>query len=91
MQDVVDDLEIIVVVQHVQVIYDILIGDVFARETDHLVKDGERVTQGTIGFLCDDIQGLRLCCHPFTLGDEGQMFGNVINRNPLEVKDLATR
>ena len=43
MQDVVDNLEIIVVVQHVQVVDDIFVGDVFTREADHLVEDRERI------------------------------------------------
>ena len=55
MQDVVYNLEIIVVIQHVEVVDDIFIGDVLARETHHLVEDGERITQGTVGFLGDDI------------------------------------
>ena len=90
-EDMVDDLEIIVVVQHIQVVDHVFVGDVFARETDHLVEDGERITQGTIGLLRNDIQGLRLGSHTFVLGNKGQMFGDVIHRNTLEVKDLATR
>ena len=89
LQDVVNDLEIIVVIQDIQVVNDILVGDVLAAETHHLVKNGERVTQGTIGFLRDDVQGFRLCVHAFALGDKSQMLGNIIHRNPFEIKDLA--
>ena len=89
-QDVVNDLEVIVVVQHIQVVDDVLVGDVLARETDHLVEDGERVAQGTVGFLGDDVQGFGFGCNTFTLGDKSQVFGNVVYRNPFEVKDLTT-
>ena len=90
LQDVVDDLEIIVVVEHVQVVDDIFIGDVLPRETHHLVEDGERVAQGAIGFLGDDVQGLRLSVDAFALGDIGQVFCNIVYCNTLEIKDLAT-
>ncbi len=43
-KDVVDDLEVIVVVEHVQVLDDVLVCDVLAAEAHHLVEDGERVT-----------------------------------------------
>ena len=59
-QDVVDNLEIVVIIQNIQVVDDIFIGDVFAREADHLVEDGERVAQGTVGLLRDDVQGFGL-------------------------------
>ena len=44
LQDVVNDLEVIVVIQNVQVVNDILVGDVFSAETHHLVKNGKRVS-----------------------------------------------
>ena len=90
-QDMVDDLEIIVVIQHVQVVNDILISDVLSRKTHHLVEDGKGVAQGTVGFLGDDVECFRFSVDIFTLGDISQMFGDVVHRNPFEVKDLATR
>ena len=89
LQNVVNDLEIIVVIKHIQVVNDILVGDVFSAETHHLVKNGKRVAEGTVGFLRDDVQGFRLGVHAFALGDKSQMLGNIIHRNPFEVKDLA--
>ena len=90
-QDVVDNLEIIIVIQHVEVVDDVLIGDVFAREAHHLVEDGECVAQGAVGFLCDDVEGFGLGTDAFALGDKGQMLCDVIHCNPLEIKDLTTR
>ena len=90
-QDVIDDLEIIVVIQNIQIVNDIFVGDVFAAETHHLVEDGERVAEGTVGFLRDDVQGFWLGCNAFALGDKSQMLGNIIHRNTLEIKDLAAR
>ena len=89
-QDVVDDLEVIVIIQNVQVVDDILVGDVFSREADHLVEDGERIAQGTVGFLGDDVQGFGLGIDTFALGHKGEVFGNIIHCYPLEVKDLTT-
>ncbi len=90
-KDMVDDLEVIVVIQHVQVVDDILIGDVLAAETYHLVEDGKGVAQGTVGFLGDDVQRFRLGIDAFALGDISQVLGDIVHRNPLEVKNLATR
>ena len=89
LQYVIDDLEIIVIIQNIQIVNDILVGDVFSAETHHLVKNGKRVTQGTVGFLRDDVQGFRLCVLAFALGDKSQMLGNIIHCNPFEVKYLA--
>ena len=89
-KDVVDDLEIIVVVEYVEVVDNVLVSDVLAREAHHLVEDGKGVAQSAIGFLGDDVQGFGFGADAFALGHKGQMFSDVINRNPLEVKDLAT-
>ena len=89
-EDVIDDLEIIVVVEYVEVVDDVLVGDVLARETHHLVEDGEGIAQGAVGFLRDDVQGFGFGADAFALGHKGQMFGDVVNCDALEVKDLAT-
>ena len=90
LQNVVDDFEIIVVIQHVEVLDDILVGDVFARETDHLVENGECVAQGAIGFLGDDVERFGFGGDAFARGDESEMLRNVLNGNALEVENLAT-
>lgn len=90
LQNVVDDFEIIVVIQHVEVFDDILVGDVFARETDHLVENGECVAQGAIGFLGDDIECFGFGSDAFARGDESEMLRNVLNGDALEVENLAT-
>ena len=89
-QNMVNDLEIIVVIQHVQVVDDILVGDVFPRKTHHLVEDGKRIAQGTVGFLSDNVKGFWFSVDAFALGNVCQMLGDIVNRNPFEVKDLAT-
>ena len=85
------DLEIIVVVEHVEVVDDVLIGDVLAAEAHHLVKDGECVAQGAVGLLRDDIQGFGFGVDAFALGHKNQVLGDVVDGDALEVKDLAAR
>ena len=89
-KDVVDDLEIIVVVKYVEVVDDVLVSDALAREAHHLVEDGEGVAQGAVGLLGDDVQGFGFGTDAFTLSHKGQMFGDVVNRDALEIEDLAT-
>ena len=87
----VDNLEIIVVIQHIEVVNDVFVGDVLARKTHHLVEDGERVAQGAVGLLCDDVQRLGFGIDAFALCDIGQVLGDVVHRDALEVEDLAAR
>ena len=90
LQHVLDDFEIIVVIQHVEVLDDILVGNVFARETDHLVENGECVAQGAIGFLGDDVERFGFGGDAFARGNESEMFRNILNGDALEVENLAT-
>ena len=91
MQDMVDNLEIIVVIKNIQVVDDILVSDVLSAEAHHLVENGEGVAEGTVGFLGDDVQSFGFGGHALVLGDKSQMTGNVVDRNALEVKYLASR
>ena len=90
-QDMIHDFEVIVVVEDVEVVDDIFIGDVLAAETHHLVEDGKGVAQGAVGFLGNDVKGFGFGLYAFALGHESQMFGDVVDGDALEVEDLATR
>ncbi len=89
LQEVVHDSEIVVVVKHIEVFDHRLVGDVVARKADHLVEDRERIAQGTVGFLGDDVQSLRLSADAFAFGDKGQVLLDVFDGNTLEIKDLT--
>ena len=52
--------EVVVVVEHIEVVDGTLVGDIAKRGGRHLVEDGERVAHGTVGFLCNHIEGGRL-------------------------------
>ena len=91
LEDVVNGTEIIVVVEHVEVVDDVFVGDGLAGEADHLVEDGKGVAQGSVGLLGDDVQGLSFCIDAFARSYESKVLGNVIDGDALEVVDLASR
>ena len=89
LQEVVHNPEVVVVVEHVEVLDDRLVGDVLARETHHLVEDRQGVTQGAVSFLGDDVQRLRFGVDTFTLGYIGQVLFDIFDGNALKIKDLT--
>ena len=90
-KDILDHAEIVFVIEHVEIGYDILISDVVARKTHHLVENRESVTKCAVGFLCDDVESLLLGRHAFFCSDILQMFGDIFNRNAFKIKYLASR
>ena len=91
MQQVVNNPEIIVVVEYIEVLNDGFVGDVFSRETHHLVEDRQSVAQGAVSLLGDDVQGLGFSVDTFALGYISQVFLDVFNCNSFEIKYLTAR
>ncbi len=61
--------EIVVVIQHVQVRDDVLIGDICTGKRDDAVENGQGIAQGTIGFLRDDVQRIFFRLDGFIFAD----------------------
>ena len=83
--------EVVVVVEHIEVVDGTLVGDIAKRGGRHLVEDGERVAHGTVGFLCNHIEGGRLGGDALLRGDILQLLHHVVDGDAREVVDLATR
>lgn len=91
LQNVVNDAEIVVVVEHIEVVDDILVSDGLTGETHHLVEDGKGIAQGSVGFLCDDVQGFGFGADAFVRCHKGKVLGDVVDGDALEIVYLAAR
>ena len=74
-----------------QLLRDRLVREVLSGKRDELVKHGQRVAQGTIRLLGDDVECFFLGVHPFLGSDVLKVRHGVGHRDAVEVKDLATR
>ena len=83
------DAEVVVVVQYVEVLHHLLVGEARTAEAHQLIEDAERITQTAIGLLGNEVQGLRLGLDAFALGDAGQVARDVADPDPPEIEHLA--
>ena len=86
----VDDLEVILRVQHVQVLYHFLVRDIPLTERDCLVEDAQGVTHTAVRLLRNDGKSLVLILDALFLRYRFQMVDGVTYRHPLEVVNLTT-
>ena len=86
----IDDLEVVLGVEHVQVFDHFLVGDVALTERGGLVEDGEGVAHTAVGFLGDDGEGLFVIGDALLFGHVLQMIDGVADGHPFEVVDLTT-
>ena len=90
-QECLVETEVVVVVEYIEVLDGVLVGDVALARSRHLVEDGECVAHGAVGLLRNDIErgtfgldtavgsNILQLCHNVGYGDAG------------EVIDLASR
>ena len=90
LQHIVHNTEIIVVVEHVEIVDNGFIGDVLSRETHHLVENRKSITQSSICLLGNDVQRLRLGVDAFHLGNMSEVLFNIFNGNTFEIKYLTS-
>ena len=83
-------LEVVVAVEHVQVFYYLLVGDVALAEACRLVEDGEGIAHTAVCFLGDDSECLILVFHAFLLSYHLQVGDGVSHGHALEVVNLAS-
>ena len=81
--------EIIVVVQHVQVLNHLLVSDITAAEAHHLVEYAQSVAHTAICFLGNYVQSSRFVCVTLALGHILQMLDSVFHAHTLEIVYLA--
>ena len=83
--------EIMVVIQNIEVLDDLFVGNGRAAEGYGLVKKREGIPHGPIGFLGQNVQGILFDLYGFLMGDLLEVADNVRNGDPVEVVGLATR
>ena len=86
----VDNLEIIVRIQHVEVFDDFLIRDVTLTEGGGLVKDAKGIAHAAVGFLGNHSQCLAFVLYSLLLCHHFQMLDGAFYRHTLEVVNLTT-
>ena len=85
----VHEAEIILGTQHVQVLTDEVVGEIAAREANHLVENRQGVSHSAVGLLRYQAQGLRLCRVALFGGYALQMLDCVLCGDALEVVNLT--
>ena len=85
----VGEAEIVVVIEHVEVLDHGLVGHVAAGVADGLIEDGEGVAHAAVGFLGDDVEGLGLGLDALLLGHVLQVADDVGDGDAGEVVDLT--
>ena len=89
-KEMVNKLEVIFLTQDIQVLANTFVSQVSARETYHLVEDGKCVAHTTVGLLCNERKGFRLCCITFLLSHIHQVVDGILRGHPLEIINLAS-
>ena len=85
----VDNLEVILRVEHVQVLDNLLVGDITLTERSCLVEDRQSIAHATISLVGYDCQCLFLVGNAFLLCHRLQMFNGVTDSHTFKVVDLA--
>ena len=85
----VDDLEVVLGIEHVEVLNHFVVGDIALTERSGLVEDGERIAHTAVGLLCDNSQSLFFILDAFLLSDGLQMVDRVADGHPFEIVDLT--
>ena len=91
LQTQVDDAEVVVAVEHVQVLYHLVVGQVALAVAHRLVEDGERVAHAAVGLLGYHVQRLLVVGESLAVGHTFQMAHDVGHAHAVEVVDLAAR
>ena len=86
----VNHLEVVLGVEHVQVLDNLLVGDVALAERCGLVEDAECVAHAAVGLLGNDSQRLFLVLDALLLGHRLQVVDGVADGHAFEVVDLTT-
>ena len=90
LQGEVHELEVVVAVEHVQVFYHLLVGDVALAEAGSLVEDGEGISHTSVCLLGDDGKRLLLVLDAFLLSHHLEVGDGVGYGHALEVVNLAS-
>src|SRR5690606_31978937 len=88
LQKQIGNLKIPCVIQHIQVFGNGFAGKVFSGETNHAIKNGKRITQGTISFLGNYVKRVVFGINVFCLCNFSKMFFYIANANSSKIENL---
>ena len=91
LQEVVGQAEIVIVVEHVQVLDHLFVRNLAAAEGDRLVEQREGVAHRAVGFLRDDVHGVLAHRNALFLSDGLHIAHHVVDADAVEVVGLAAR
>ena len=89
LQGEVDNLEVVVGIQHVQVFNDLLVGDVALTERGCLVEDAQGIAHATVSLLGNNGQRFLFNGDAFLLSHILQVVDGIAHRHALEVVNLT--
>ena len=90
-QECLVEAEVVVVIEHIEVLDGALVGDIPLARGRHLVEYRERVAHGAVGLLCYDIECGTLGLDAAVVGNILQLCHNVGHCDACEIVDLASR
>ena len=90
-QQAVHQPEVVVVVENVQILHHLFVGEVVAAEGHHLVEHRQGVAQAAVGFLGQQVQGVVFGRDTFLSGHVAQVAAHVLHLDAAEIKNLTAR
>ena len=88
-QYLVRDPEKIFIIKYIQIFKYGVVSQLVAGKTYKLIKNRQGIAHGSICLLGNNMQGIVFGSNIFHVGHMMKMPGNIINGNPLEIKNLA--
>ena len=89
-EEIIHQFEVVFLAQDIQVLADILVRQVSARETYHLVEDGKGISHAAISLLCYEGKCFWFCLITLFLSHIHQVVDSILRGHPLEVIHLTS-
>ena len=90
-QEELEDADKVGIVEDIQTLQRMLVGDMPAGKAGDTVKHRERIAHPPIGLLSDEPERRLLGIDTLAIGDVAQMAGDILHGDSLEVIDLTAR
>ena len=90
-QEELKDADEVGIVEDIQTLQRMLVGDMPTGEAGDTVKHRERIAHPPIGLLSDEPKRRLLGIDTLAIGDVAQMAGDILHGDSLEVIDLTAR
>ena len=90
-QEELEDADEVGIVEDIQALQRMLVGDMSTGEAGDTVKHRERIAHPPISLLSDEPECRLLGIDTLAIGDVAQMAGDILHGDSLEVIDLTAR